>query len=280
VKLRQGVLFVVLLVCGAVALPGTALAAGKRMRMDAPLSPLGAAIAADRPTAGASSQLWTSDTLNRIANDAAGYADMQVVLEDDPVEWASFFAPGTDSQNILGFVLLSYPELYHQIILSPFVYAAFNTWPTSATPVGNEFNFSVAVMTLVHESFHWRLMSGDESTVNACALKFFGSYLAKDFNVPATVTQVTTEQVAVTTQRRVPTTKTKTVKKRVKVKGKWVTRSVRKKVTVYVTKTTTTYEPRTVTSTVENPLYATLTTDANLFYSQQPPPYNTGTCPL
>ena len=269
-----------LLVCGVAALPANALAAGKRVRMDAPASAISAAIIADRPAAGVSSQLWTSDALNRIANDAAGYTDMQVVLEDDATEWASFFAPGTDAENILGFVLLSYPPLYHQVILSPFVYTAFNSWLTTGTPVGNEFNFSVAVMTLVHESFHWRLMSGDESAVNACALKFFGAYLAKDFNVPTTITQTTTEQVAVTRQVRVPTTKMKTVKRRVKVKGKWVIRTVRKKVTVYVTKTTTTYEPRTVTSTVANPLYATLTADANLFYSQQPPPYNAGTCPI
>jgi hypothetical protein len=278
--LRRGKLFVVLLVCGAAVLPTSAQAAGKRVRMDAPRGTIAAATIAARPAAGTSSQLWTSDTLNRIANDAAGYTDMQVVLEDDATEWASFFAPGTDAQNILGFVLLSYPPLYHQVILSPFVYTAFNSWLTTSTPVGNEFNFAVAVMTLVHESFHWRLMSGDESAVNACALKFFGAYLAKDFNVPTTITQTTTEQVAVTTQVRVPTLKTKLVKKRVKVKGKWVTRSVRKKVTVYVTKTTTTYEPRTVTSTVANPLYATLTADANLFYSQQPPPYNAGTCPI
>jgi flagellar basal body rod protein FlgC len=131
---------------------------------------------------------------------------MSVLSEDDAGEWATFFPPGTDSENVIGFVMLGYPPLYHRIFLAPDVYSAFNSWFSAGTPPGNEYAFSVAAMTLIHESFHWRLVSGDESTVNACALKYFSYYLARDFDVPETVTQTTIQEVPVATTTRVPVT--------------------------------------------------------------------------
>lgn len=203
---------------------------------------------------------------------------MNVLVEDDPIEWATFFPPGVDSANVLGFVSLSYAPLYHKIILAPAIYPAFASWFSTGTPQGNEYLFSVAVMSLIHESFHWRLMSGDESTVNACALKFFPYYVERDFSVPSTVSQTTTQDVPTTTTTTVPVTHIKVTKHRVKVRGKWVTKTKRTKVTTYVTKTQTTYVSQTVTTAVPNPLFQTLVADAADFYAHQPPPYNAGTC--
>jgi hypothetical protein len=158
----------------------------------------------------------------------------------------------------------------------------FGTWFTAGIPGGSEYNFAIAAMTLVHESFHWRLNSGDESTVNACALKYLPLYLASatDFNVPATITQTTTQQVPVVTTTTVPVKVVKVTKKRVKLHGKWVVRTVRTSKTIFKTVTKTTYKSRTVTTEIPNPLYQTIIADASDFYVHQPRPYNAGTCPV
>jgi hypothetical protein len=228
--------------------------------------------------AAASKQIWTSDTLNGIANDVAGTTDMSVLSEDDANEWATFFPTGTDAESVLGFVSLQTPFLYHKIVLAPFVYSAFNSWLSAGTQQGNEYAFSVAAMSLIHESFHWRLFSGDESTVNACALKYFPYYLAKDFNVAETTTQTTTQEVPVTTTTTVPLTHVKVTKRRVKMHGTWVIRTTRSSVTTYRSETTTSYVSQPVTTSVANPLFQTLVADASDFYTRQPPPYNAGTC--
>jgi hypothetical protein len=228
--------------------------------------------------AAASKQIWTSGTLNGIANDVAGTTDMSVLSEDDASEWATFFPIGTDTENVLGFVGLQSPLLYHKIFLGPSAYAAFNSWFTAGTPQGIEYAFSVAAMSLIHESFHWRLFSGDESTVNACALKYFPYYIAKDFNIPETTTQTTVQEVPTTTTTTVPVTHIKVTKQRVKVNGKWASRTTRTRVTTYTTQTTTTYASQPVTTTTPNPLFQTLVADASAFYAHQPPPYNAGIC--
>jgi hypothetical protein len=133
-------------------------------------------------------------------------------------------------------------------------------------------------MSLVHESFHWKLMSGDESTVNACALKYLPSYLPTEFDIPQTISQTTTTQVPVTTTALQPVTTVKWVKKRVKVHGKWTTRRLKVRSTTYKSVTTTTYESQTTTSDVPNPEFDTIVADANAFYASQPPPYNAGVC--
>jgi hypothetical protein len=219
--------------------------------------------------------------LNAIANDIVGATDMVVAVEDDPAEWQLFL--GLDSPDVLGFVIFepAPSPLYHAILLSPDIYPVFGSWLTAGTPpAGSELPFAISAMTLIHESFHWKLLSGDESAVNACALKYFPYYLERDFKVPQSIAQTTTQQVSVTTTTQVPVTKTKVIKKRVKVKGKWTVRTTRKHVTIFVPRTTTTNVDQPVTTTVPNPLYATLVADSILFYNQQPPPYNSGVCPV
>lgn len=219
-------------------------------------------------------------TLSAIADDVVGATDMNVVVEDDPVEWASFLGQG--SSDVLGFVLFRQAPspLYHAIMLGPLTAPAWNAWAASGTPAGNESNFAIAAMTLIHESFHWRLLSSDEGMVNTCALNFLPYYLAKDFKVPQSITQTTTQHVPVETTKQVPVTKTVSSKKQVKVNGKWITRTIRTQVTTYVSQTVTTYVDQSVTATVANPLYTTLVADAQTFYSSQPPPYNSGVCPM
>ena len=226
------------------------------------------------------SALSAPQALSAIANDIVGATDMQVMLEDDPAAWASVV--GAESDRVLGFVSFRPPPspLYHAIFLGPTVQAALSAWLTSGTPAGNEYEFAKAAMSLVHESFHWRLLSGDESTVNACALQWLPYYLTKDMNLPDTITQVTTEHVPTTTTRRVPVTKIVVSKQRVRVKGKWVVRTVRKPVTTYVVKTTTTYTDRQVSTVVANPVYTTVVANAQAFYTNQPAPYNSGTCSI
>ena len=106
---------------------------------------------------------------------------------------------GPDAPYVLGAVSFQPPPSpwYHTILISPLLYPVFGSWLSTGSPVGNEFPFAVAAMTLIHESFHWRLLSGDESTVNACALKYFPYYVARDFNVPPTITQTSTQTVPV-----------------------------------------------------------------------------------
>jgi hypothetical protein len=260
-------------------LPASAVAGISPYQTSDALPGLRADIAAANATGG-SKQLWSSTTLDLIANDVAGTTDMNVLVEDDPGEWASFFPPDVDSTNVLGFVSLSYPTLYHKILLAPTIYPAFALWFSTGSPQSNEYAFSVAAMSLIHEAFHWRLFSSDESTVNACALKYFPYYIEKDFNVPSTVTQSTTQDLPVTTTTTVPVTHVKVSKRRVKVHGKWVTRTKRTKTVTYVTKTETTYVSQPVTTTVANPLFDALVADSADFYGHQPPPYNAGTCSI
>lgn len=269
---RLAVAFVVV----AGAFPTSALAGNGSYRASDALTDRGAVVAANATAGG--KQLWSSGILDRIANDIVGTADMSVLVEDDPNEWATFFPPEVDSNNVLGFVILTYPALYHKIVLAPILYPVFGAWFATGTPQGNEYLFSVAAMSLIHEAFHWRLLSGDESTVNACALKYLPSYLERDFNVPPSVTQTTTQVVPVTKTTTVPVKHTKVTKHRVKVHGKWITKTKKVTTTTYVTKTETTYVSQPVTTTAPNPLFQTIVADAADFYAHQPPPYNAGTC--
>lgn len=226
-----------------------------------------------------SNGLVTYDSLNAIADDIVGASDMNVAVENDPTEW-SFLTLSPDAQDILGFVRLFSPPSYHQIFLGPQTYPAWQAWFASGSPAGNESDFAVAAFTLIHESFHWRLVSTDENTVNACALSWFGYYLNRDFNVPATVTQTSTESVPQTTVKRVAVKKMVKTSRWVRVGGKLVRRTVTKPVTTYVNKTVTTYVDQTVTTTVPNPVYTTLVSDAQAFYAGQPSNYNTGSCSI
>jgi hypothetical protein len=218
----------------------------------------GAAALVFAVTAQASSkQLWYSARVDQIAGNIAGKS-VQVLGEDDWNEWASFL-PGEDPRAILGF---TYPHadsssvLYHKIFINP------DLWPTlsNAAVSGAERSgasrhmTAVAIMSLTHEAYHQRLISLDESRVNACALKAFPEVLSREFGVQPTVT----------TSNRVPSQVR--IRYRVRYHHKWVNR--------YRWKTVW----RSVTSTAPNSVFNEYVADAQDFYSHQPPPYNAGTC--
>jgi len=218
----------------------------------------GAAALVFAVTAQASSkQLWYSARVDQIAGNIAGKS-VQVLGEDDWNEWASFL-PGEDPRAILGF---TYPHadsssvLYHKIFINP------DLWPTlsNAAVSGAERSgasrhmTAVAIMSLTHEAYHQRLISLDESRVNACALKAFPEVLSREFGVQPTVT----------TSNRVPSRVR--IRYRVRYHHKWVNR--------YRWKTVW----RSVTSTAPNSVFNEYVADAQDFYSHQPPPYNAGTC--
>jgi hypothetical protein len=209
-------------------------------------------------TAQASSkQLWYSARVDQIAGNIAGKS-VQVLGEDDWNEWASFL-PGEDPRAVLGF---TYPladsssVLYHKIFINP------DLWPmlSNAAVSGAERSgasrhmTAVAIMSLTHEAYHQRLISLDESRVNACALKAFPEVLSREFGVQPTVT----------TSNRVPSQVR--IRYRVRYHHKWVNR--------YRWKTVW----RSVTSTAPNSVFNEYVADAQDFYSHQPPPYNAGTC--
>ena len=109
-------------------------------------------------------------------------------------------------------------------------------------------------MTLTHEAYHQRLVSGDEGRVNACALKAFPDVLTHEFGVQPTVT----------TTRSVPSRVR--VRYRTRYHHRWVYR--------YRWQTTW----HTLTNTAPNTAYKEYVADAQDFYSNPPPPYNSGTC--
>jgi hypothetical protein len=181
-----------------------------------------------------------------------------VLGEDDWSDWASF-VPGEDPAAVLGFTFPFAPSsssVYHTIFISP------ELWPTlskagisGAESAGsNRYLTSIAIMSLTHEAYHQRLMSGDEGRVNACALKAFPDVLTRDFGVQPTV--ATTRSV----QSRVR------VRYRARSHDRWVYR--------YRWKTVW----HTLASTAPNAAFQEYVADAKDFYSNQPPPYNSGTC--
>jgi len=182
-------------------------------------------------------------------------------------------------------------SIYHQIYLSPDeAQAFFGTLPiTAATtqPIWTRLEAGTqdpmqaarAIMVFVHESYHNRLLSADEGYVNACALRDFGYWLSRDFQIPATTTgtvmvpQQQTHSKNVAYYVRVPVRHHRTLKN-----GKIKTWRTYKKVLRHKTVTTTTTVQVPEQQTVPNPLYQTLVADAQATYQSQPAPYNTGTC--
>ena len=209
-------------------------------------------------TAEASSkELWYSTRVDQIGANIAGKS-VQVLGEDDWNEWASFL-PGDDPRAVLGFtypLVDSSSALYGKIFINP------DLWPTLSKAAvsgaessgGSRYLTAVAIMSLTHEAYHQRLSSLDESRVNACALKAFPDVLDREFGVHPTVS----------TTKSVPSRVR--VRYRVRVNKRWVYRSRWKTIS------------RTVTSTAPNSVFQEYVSDATYFYTQQPPPYNAGTC--
>jgi hypothetical protein len=218
----------------------------------------GAAALVFAVTAQASSkQLWYSARVDQIAGNIAGKS-VQVLGEDDWNEWASFL-PGEDPRAVLGF---TYPladsssVLYHKIFINPDLWPMLSNAAVSGAERSGSSRYmtAVAIMSLTHEAYHQRLISLDESRVNACALKAFPEVLSREFGVQPTVT--TSNRVS--SQVR--------IRYRVRSHHKWVYR--------YRWKTVW----RSVTSTAPNSVFNEYVADAQDFYSHQPPPYNAGTC--
>jgi hypothetical protein len=209
-------------------------------------------------TAQASSkQLWYSARVDQIAGNIAGKS-VQVLGEDDWNEWASFL-PGEDPRAVLGF---TYPlagsssVLYHKIFINPDLWPMLSNAAVSGADRSGSSRYmtAVAIMSLTHEAYHQRLISLDESRVNACALKAFPEVLSREFGVQPTVT----------TSNSVPSQVR--IRYRVRYHHRWVYR--------YRWKTVW----RSVTSTAPNSVFNEYVADAQDFYSHQPPPYNAGTC--
>jgi hypothetical protein len=209
-------------------------------------------------TAQASSkQLWYSARVDEIAGNIAGKS-VQVLGEDDWNEWASFL-PGEDPRAVLGF---TYPlagsssVLYHKIFINPDLWPMLSNAAVSGAERSGSSRYmtAVAIMSLTHEAYHQRLISLDESRVNACALKAFPEVLSREFGVQPTVT----------TSNSVPSQVR--IRYRVRYHHRWVYR--------YRWKTVW----RSVTSTAPNSVFNEYVADAQDFYSHQPPPYNAGTC--
>ncbi|HEY6605296.1 MAG TPA: hypothetical protein VIZ44_03045 [Gaiellaceae bacterium] len=209
-------------------------------------------------TAQASSkQLWYSARVDQIAGNIAGKS-VQVLGEDDWNEWASFL-PGEDPRAVLGF---TYPlagsssVLYHKIFINPDLWPMLSNAAVSGAERSGSSRYmtAVAIMSLTHEAYHQRLISLDESRVNACALKAFPEVLSREFGVQPTVT----------TSNSVPSQVR--IRYRVRYHHRWVYR--------YRWKTVW----RSVTSTAPNSVFNEYVADAQDFYSHQPPPYNAGTC--
>ena len=238
--------------------------------------------------AAATKTLWLSATYAPLVQEMSGVANEQLDAEDDATEWQTVtqFATGSTaipSTDILGFTCAFDTAIgdwcYHRIYVAPAVtQQLFGAIPLdpSATyePIwtrlqdGTEDPYygAMAIMTLIHEAYHNRLYSADESLVNACALRDFGYWLDKDFQVPAAVTSTTYVQQRKAYRKRIR------VKHHRRVNGRTRTWYTRK----WVTRHRMVSVPLTVTN--PNPLYETLVADAQTFYNSQPPPYNAGTC--
>jgi hypothetical protein len=211
----------------------------------------------------AEAQLSSGDHYDAIASALAGFP---VVAdgEDDYTEWSSML-PGLDPHAVLGFThVFASPStsVYHHIYLAPPIWSTLKQIESAGVESVPQQDAATAILTVTHESYHLRLDSSDESRVNACALRDFGSVLSNQFAVAQTVEQSQSAPVTATVRVRQAIWRT--------IHGKRVRRYVYR----YVSKTT--YVSSTVT--VANPAYESLVSAAQSFVASQPSPYNSGTC--
>jgi hypothetical protein len=183
---------------------------------------------------------------------------LEVLGEDDWAEWADLNYPD-DPQRIMGFVSIydspSSP-LYHRVLVSPGYWAALYGAAVNG-PDRSGFDrhtTALAIFTLTHEAYHFRLLSADEGFVNACALRAFPGVLTTQFGLSPTVTRTETRSLRVRVRERVRIGRRRVMRYRWKISH------------------------RAVTTTVPNPAYTELVADVEDFYRRQPPSYNSGTC--
>ncbi len=222
----------------------------------------------------------------------SGVPDLQVLLEDNWDEWNSIQdqVEVPADERLLGFAAPDAPRgslLYHRIFLAPEITRSLvGTLPLNSAGTGMSSiasrvdsgvlsyrDAAVAILVVIHEAYHYRLMSGDESRVNACALRDMSLYLPK-FDINPTRTKTTYTQSTKKTTVKVP--HFATVVQRKRVNGKLVT--IHKTVVRYetVTKTVAVAVPKTETEA--NPAFNGILDQAQAFRDSQPAPYNTGVC--
>lgn len=128
--------------------------------------------------------------LNQVASKIAG-KPVTVQCEFNADSWQTLvranFEPDPVSSDIVGFTNIEYPVVY----LSPRICHAFSQWDTFGTDAGLV-PFSLALLTLTHESVHQRGIR-DESATSCTALTEVRS-VAGLFGVPekATTTKLVT----------------------------------------------------------------------------------------
>lgn len=226
------------------------------------------ALAAPAGASAAERNIWHVTTYDTLVSGIAGYP-LTIEVSDDDGEWMAinggdgvlgFTAPGaTERSSIYNPWDAKRYWTYRRIWLAPRVWRSLqDIQANSFRPSMDYYGAAIALMTLDHEAQHWRLMSGDEGRVNACALADLPRLLSSSFGVPATVQQTETLPQDRQVQQRY----------RVKIRGhwRWRTRWVWK--TFYVDQL----------QTVPNPVYSNVVTAAQTFYRSQPYPYNAGTC--
>lgn len=237
-------------------------------------------------------QFWYGP-YDQIGADISGVSDLQVEMEDDWGEWGSIesILGVPDGEGLLGLAPIGAPvgnPLYHRIFVSPQVTLALaGTLPLNAAGDGESMiwdriasgtlsyqDAAVAILTVVHEAYHYRLNSLDEARVNACALRDMPTYLASEFHVPQTITTTVQVPQPTTVTKRVPYWAT--VVTHVRVGGKIVV--ARKKVRRYKAVTTTTTVMVSQTQTQANPVFDGIMAAAVAFRQSQPAPYNAGDC--
>jgi hypothetical protein len=209
-----------------------------------------------RPNIKAFDTLYGSPFLDHVVSGISGWP-LTTTLENDPAEWYGLF--GIDD-SVLGFVCITDTDpsdwCYHSVLIGPTATFTFMNWFNDVSPT--YWDAAIAIMTVTHESNHYKLMSADGGRVNACALQQFPSVIDTYFGIRPTITKTVAVHKVVWRWKWVWTHRHG---KRVKVKKR-------------VSQVITTY----VQQTFQNPDYVNLVAAANLFYQSQPPAYNTGTC--
>lgn len=245
-----------------------------RLLLVAALATLALVVPASAQAAGQA--LWRTDAYDQIARNISGVGDLSLLMEDDNAEWAFL----TDNRpGALGFVCILAPPghwCYHRIFLAPRISTALGLqsqrylWDLLNGGLVPPFEATLAVIAVIHESYHYRLASVDESRVQACTIRDFPVLLESQFRIPRTVQQLQT----------VPQVVQERVRQPYRVRA-WVRRNG-KRVRVWVTRYRWITVEKTVNVqqavTVPNPIFETLVSTANAIHAAEPPPYGGGTC--
>ena len=164
------------------------------------------------PAEAVNKQLWHSTHYDTVASTLAGFP-IVAVGEDDYNEWGSFLwnrplRGARFHDGLRAFVESLLPSDFPRA--ADLVDAQQDRLRRDRERLsGRRFDGD---LTLIHEAYHQRLYSGDESRVNACALRDFGSTIQSQFGVSPTVEETVTTPVV--TSHRVRTAVWRTIKAR------------------------------------------------------------------